>query len=41
MLAMAYVWRSENNFVELVFSFYLYMGSRDQTQALRLSGKTP
>jgi len=35
-----HVWRSENNFVELASSFHLYMGSRDQTQAVRLSGKS-
>lgn len=30
------VWRSEVNFVELVPSFHLYVGSQDQTQTVQL-----
>lgn len=36
----AHVWRSED-FVELVFSFHFFMGSRDQTQVLRLMKQVP
>lgn len=35
-----HVWRSVDNFVELVPSFLL-VGSRDQTQVVRLGGKVP
>ena len=33
------VWKSEDNFVKLVLSFYLYMGSADCTQSLEFPGK--
>lgn len=35
------VWRSKGPFVEWVFSFNLYMGSRNQTQAARLLQQAP
>lgn len=34
----AYIWRSDDNFQELVLSFYL-VDSGNQTQAIRLGGK--
>lgn len=34
--AMAYVWGSEDKFVELILSFHLYEGLWDQTQVVRL-----
>lgn len=35
------VLRSEDNFMELVFSFNLYMSSENQTQVVRLVWETP
>lgn len=31
------MYRSDENFVELVLAFYVYVGSGDQTQVLRLT----
>lgn len=36
---LAHLWRSENNFVDLVLSINLYTGLRDPTQMVRLQGK--
>lgn len=36
---MVHMWRSENNFLVLVPSSYLYKGSREHTQVARLYGK--
>jgi hypothetical protein len=36
--AIVHVWRSENTFVELFLSFHLYVGSRNWTQVIRISG---
>lgn len=33
--AMAHIWRSEDNSVELILPFHLYMGSRNQTHISR------
>lgn len=35
---MVCLWRLENNFVELVLSFHLYVSSRDQTHVARVYG---
>lgn len=37
----AWVWRSEDKFVESVLFFYLYVGSRDQSQITRLMLQVP
>lgn len=34
--ATAQMWKSEDNLVELIFSCYIYMGSRNQMQVVRL-----
>lgn len=34
--SMAHMWRSEDNSVAPVLSFHVYVGSRDQTQAISL-----
>lgn len=40
ILVCVCLWRSENNIVELVFSFHIYVGSGNQTQAVgRVLGK--
>lgn len=36
---MAYAWRSENNFIELVLSFCLYVSSVNLTQGTRITQK--
>lgn len=38
VIAMACVWRSEDNFWELVLSFY-HVGSWNHTEVVRLGGK--
>lgn len=40
MLAMAHVLKSEDNFGELLLSYY-HVGSRNRTPAVRLGGKCP
>lgn len=35
------MWRSEDNSEELDLSFYLYMGSKNQTQILRVVQQMP
>jgi hypothetical protein len=37
----ALMWRSEDNIVDLVLSFSLCLGSRDQTQLCRLVQQAP
>lgn len=34
--AMTHVWRSENNIVETVISFYLYLNTSGQTHIVRV-----
>lgn len=35
------MWKSEENFVELVLFFYSYVGPKDQNQVTRLVQKVP
>lgn len=38
-VCLVHVWRSEDNFAKLVLSFYLYVGSGDRTQVVKLASK--
>lgn len=38
---VAHVWTSEDNSIELVVSFHLYMGPGDQTQVSKLVQQMP
>jgi hypothetical protein len=40
-VCMVCMWRWEDNLVELVLSFHVYMESRDQIQVTRLSFQEP
>lgn len=35
------LWQSEDNFVELILSFHIYVGSRDQAQVTRPAWRKP
>jgi hypothetical protein len=41
MFAIAHVWRSQDNFAQLVFAFYLYVGPGNQTQVTRFAQQAP